>query len=304
MVRYHYIVLIMILFGTRTTYGEPYHLPDKIEESFEKACATQDVFVISAVRNTALESYSNFNDSIKDYFADDCKKATVPKEILQVHEEESKKRDWQMWIDAGFTVSSGNTQEKESNVSVKWEHEVTNWKNNAEFIGVNQKGQDKHIAEEYRVSGSSRYKWRDAHYFFSDVDYVNDRFSGYTYRISETLGYGYVFNKNDNFLLEGEGSIGGRHSKITTDREIEHSLLQKFTGRFKKDITKHITFTEEFSVSFGEDATISKSDANITTRLIDELYLKLRFNVEHISDPPVDTKNTDTITTLNLGYHF
>lgn len=299
-------LMALLVFLTNTALAQDFNLPAALEKSFARACLTEDTFVINAVRDAAKARYVNLTRAINDYWAKGCeqeKEEKIAKASPPKVTKEEQKRNWKASIDAGLTFATGNTKQENGTLNTKFEHEVERWKNVAKFSAVSSKENNTRTSEEYRLTGHSRYKWRPKDYFFGEAQYVNDRYSGHNYRISETVGYGHIFIENDLTLLEAEGSAGGRHTSLTNNTT-ENSLSQKLTGRFKHKLTSAISFDEEASVSFSEDATISESVTSLETKLVDDLYLKFSVHLEHISEVPAGTKNTDTLTSISLGYHF
>ncbi|MFT6332329.1 MAG: putative salt-induced outer membrane protein [Lentimonas sp.] len=276
------------------------HLPEAIKSSLFSACQTENKFVISATRSYALKQYPKFKSSIQNYVASDCKK----EEIVKKKEiEKEAEKPLKSSIEAGFAIAKGNTKQENINIDFQADYEVEKWKTTFKTSAVNRKENEERTAEEYRGSLNSRYKLDPKRYFFGEAEYVSDRFSGYKYRMSETLGYGRVFISNDRTNFEAESSAGMRQSELS-DGEKENSLLQKNTARFSYKLTENITFLEQASISFSKQARIATSETSLKTKLTKSLYLNFSLNFENISKVPAGTKNTDTLTKLNLGYSF
>ncbi|MFT6077956.1 MAG: putative salt-induced outer membrane protein [Myxococcota bacterium] len=280
------------------------YLPSSIKNSLFSACQTKDVFVINAVRNASISRNPNFKKSIQDYVISGCKKEAEKKEAEAKKKEEIEdKNPLETSIEAGLSLAKGNNEQENVNVDFKTTYDAIKWKTTFQASAVNRKENDTRTAEEYRTSLNSRYKLDSKGYFFGEAEYVSDRFSGYKFRFSETVGYGHVFVKNNIINFEVEASVGGRHSKLSNDVR-ENSAIQKNTGRFNYKLTENIIFLQKASISFGRDATISSSETSVKTKLSKSLYLNFGINFEHISEVPAGTKKTDTLTKLNLGYTF
>ncbi|MFT6106560.1 MAG: putative salt-induced outer membrane protein [Rickettsiales bacterium] len=280
------------------------YLPASIKNSLFLACQTKDVFIINAVRDASISQNPNFKRSIQDYVVSGCEKDAKKKEAeAKKKDKVEKKNPLEASIEAGFSLATGNNEQENFNIDLNTTYEADNWKTIFKASAVNRKENELRTAEEYRTNINSRYKADSKGYFFGEGEYVSDRFSGYNFRISETFGYGRTFVKNDLMKLEGEASAGGRHSNLTNG-ERENSLIQKNTLRFSYKIAENIIFLEQASISFGREATISMSETSIKTKLSKSLYLNFGITFENISEVPVGTKKTDTLTKLNLGYEF
>lgn len=279
---------------------QEFYIPASIKKSLRAACLTKDEFVISSVKDNAIAQYPNIAESIQNYTASDCRKEEKKEADKDI---DTDKIGWKSSIEAGLAIASGNTERESLNGNFKTTYDQGFWKTMFRASAVNQKENDNRIAENYRANLNSRYKLTDDDYVFAETEYVKDRFSGFDYRISENLGYGHVFVKNDATKLEAEASIGARQSRRLT-KEKQNTAIQKDTVRFMHKLTKNIIFSENASISFGEDAIISESETSLKTKLVENLYLNFVINLQHISKVPVGTKKTDTLTSLNLGYSF
>jgi putative salt-induced outer membrane protein len=62
--------------------------------------------------------------------------------------------------------------------------------------------------------------------------------------------------------------------------------------------------TQSFTTDIGEELTVSKFDIGLETNIIGSITTKIAFQARHISDVPVGTENTDTMTSVSLVYNF
>ncbi len=210
---------------------------------------------------------------------------------------------WSGNVEGGLDFATGNTDREDGSISARLEYEYEKWQNILKGSARGSKENDTRTEEEYRVNDQLRYNFTDYDYGFGELDYVNDRFSGYQYRISELIGYGHHFIKEDHLKVTGEVAVGSRQSKLT-DGSDEETLLGKVGADVEWDINDRLTFTEEASSEFGGDAVITRSITALKADMTDTLYLKLSFEFEHIDDAPPGRKHTDTLTSIRLGYEF
>lgn len=211
---------------------------------------------------------------------------------------------WTGDVEAGASISSGNTEKQvmRFGLNLNKEGEENAWGHTVKATANSSTENDIRSEEEYRLSGQSRYNISATDYTFAELDYVNDRFSGFQYRISEGIGYGRKFYDTETLRIAGEVSVGGRHTLDTLD-EKTNSALAKVSGKVNWDINENIEFVEDLSVSFA-DSTIILSDTAVKSKLSENLYLKFGVTIEHNSDVPSKTEKTDTLTSFSLGYKF
>ncbi len=274
-----------------------YALPTDITKSLEAAYSTGDKFIIKAVVNAAKAKYPKMSNNITNY-------KPAPKPVAAKKKEKQKLFNlFTGNIEAGATVESGNTDSEKGNIAAKLDYEKDKWGNTLTLKAYGTKENAARSKEEYRVNNQTRYNLSNVNYIFGELDYVNDRFSGYDYRISELLGYGHQIIKRDNLKVNGEVSLGARQSSLENGDK-ENAFLGKIGGKLDWKITDSLNFTQSLSSSIGSDATITNSESALKSNLTETLYLKLGLDIEHISDVPVGRENTDIITKLNLGYDF
>ncbi|MFT7144630.1 MAG: putative salt-induced outer membrane protein [bacterium] len=211
---------------------------------------------------------------------------------------------WGGDIETGANLSSGNTEKQTFHAafSLNKEGEKKNWGHTIKGSADTSTENDIQSEEEYRVLGQSRYNLSETDYVFGELEYINDRFSGFQYRVSEGVGYGRKFYNTPILAISGEVSGGGRHTQNTQDVKT-NSFLAKLSAKVKWAVTNTVELREELSISFA-DSTISLSETSLRNALSENLYLKVGLSIEHNSEVPVGTEKTDTLTSISIGYKF
>jgi len=272
-------------------------LPTTIKDALDAAYSTKNTYVIDAVIKTSKENYPNFANKIDSYISD-IKTTKVKKQ-----EPQKKESPFSGSIDTSLDVANGNTKRQATSLHANLKYKGAKFDNILKLKANSSKEDSVRTDEEYQISNQTNYNFTDRDYSFLELEYVNDRFNGYNYRTSELLGYGRKILKTDQYNLASEISAGDRQSSLT-DNTKENSLLGKVALKGDWKITDKITFTQDISSSFGSEAVITISDSAIKTNIIDSLYLKLNYNIQHIDDVPANTQHTDMLTTLGVGYEF
>lgn len=206
-------------------------------------------------------------------------------------------------IDASGLIYTGNTDKQNLSASTKLNYEFGKFINTLELSARSSEDEQVRTSEKYIVDNQTKYKITPDLYSYLELEYVNDRFSGFQYRTSELLGVGYKFINWDHFTLAGEAGAGGRQSK-TTDDVTTSTALGKVGLNTWWQITDDLKFENKTTSSYGSDALITISDSSLKTTIIESLYLKVGYNVQHIDDVPADRKHIDTLTTVGIGYEF
>lgn len=301
-------------------------LPKDISDALSSAYQTQNTFVIQATKEKLSGLFPTYRSDIASF---DGSTAPVAQALTTIADEsqtqgqiiaegqtpaqavasiapaagEEETSPWSGTVEGGLSIATGNTEEETLNTEGELNYEVEHWKNTLKASARNEKSNDTRTAEDYRVDNQLNYKINERHYIFGEAGYVDDRFSGYDYRINEGLGYGYYFIKDEGLSLLGEIGGGGRHSKLINGDKTDE-LVGKISEEFDWDINDRLTFEQDASAEYGEDLTILNVSAGLKADIYKTLYLKLGFEVENLSDVPAGTKKTDTLTKVNLGYDF
>lgn len=298
--------IIAFLFSTQAFAAS---LPDPVKEALEAAHATGNAFVIHAVTQEAIKQNPKNSQTIQSHIDTlNAQQAQATQQenlaaLAPAAGDNNKTKPWKGSLEGGLNVETGNTEKENIKLASMLEYISDKWENTLKLKADSAKEKDTRISEEYRAQNQTRYRLTERDYVFGELEYVNDRFSGYDYRVSELLGYGRDIFKSDRFTLTGEASLGARQSSLSDGTE-ENSLLGKLGGKAEWKITDNLTFSEELTTSIASDATITESLTALKSNLTDSLYLKLGVDVEHISDVPPGKENTDTKTSLTVGYEF
>lgn len=297
--------VMMFMISTSTAMALEKVLPQQLQQALDAAYASQNTFVIDAVKAKAAAEHPSLIARVEAY----GKEWVANKKKLRKAEKKAKakaekeKSPWSGNVELAANYSSGNTETQDYKAASSITYKAEIWENTIDFNAYSSKEEGVQNDEEYRVKNQTRYNLSEKDYAFGEIEYVNDRFSGFDMRLTENLGYGYKFYDTDDFKLNGEASLGARQTE-DSDGNKENSFLQKLAGQLSWDIHDGVTFTENVALSFAKDTNIFESESALKTQIMEKTYLKLAFNVEYISDVPDDKENTDTQTSLGVVYEF
>jgi len=305
-------------------------IPEKLAKSLRSAFYTHDKFIINAVTDAAKESNPELSSKIENYIEilkkeEDLESVNLANVNLSDNQElsnlspaagggtsadaskeESKniEKNWKGSLELGASFATGNTEEETARVEGNFEYIFTDKISNiVEFSTSTNKNNQIRTEEEYRINNQTKYNLSDKNYSFLELEYINDRFSGQDYRISELLGFGREIYKTDKVELSAEASIGARQTKETNE-DVDNSILAKIGGDLSWKISDTLKFGEKLTISTSTASTITKSSSFIKSDLTETLYLKFGVDFEHISEVPAGKENLDTVTKLTVGYDF
>lgn len=275
-------------------------LDSNSKASLEKAFKTEDNFVIDAVKQRIISQGRANSSSIENYI-DSLEYKKRQAEIAKANADNKK---FSGKIEGGASFETGNTERENVNINGELSYKHNRWENILSGQAYSSEEDGNRAAEEYRVTNKTKYNFTEFDYGFLELSYVDDRFSGFDYRVDELLGYGRRLINEDDMKLNTEVSIGARQSKLTTGDK-EESGLAKLRGDFEWDINKYLSFEQDLAVTYDtEEIMIVNSDTGLKAQMTDALYLRLGFQFENISEVPAGVESTDTRTTVNVGYNF
>lgn len=210
---------------------------------------------------------------------------------------------WNGEAELGVILTSGNTKTSSVNAKFKLDNERARWRNHFGVEYLRTSDRSVTTAERYVAAAKSDYKLDDVNYIVGTLRYENDRFSGFTYRISESIGYGHRFINTDAVVLEAEAGAGGRHTKFldgTRDNEEIVRLAAKYAWKFSPTSE----FQEAAFSEIGQTNTHSESETSLKLKMNAKLAMKLSVLVKHDTVVPVGKVKTDTLSSVNLVYDF
>ncbi|MCO6413053.1 MAG: DUF481 domain-containing protein [Thiogranum sp.] len=211
--------------------------------------------------------------------------------------------EWTGAGEIGYVATTGNTDTSNLTARLGVTNERDHWRHKLALEALNTEDDGNTTAERYLAAWQTDYKFSEHEYLFGRVAYEDDKFSGYEYRITETVGYGRRVLNRSNMTLDLEAGPGARQSKLE-DGNTENEFVARIAARYAWQISEHATFTEDLSSDIGEDATITKSITGLQARINGNLAMKLTFTVENTSDVPDGVDKTDTETAVTLVYGF
>lgn len=217
---------------------------------------------------------------------------------------------WDGEVEAGLVTTSGNTNER----SVSGEADVTrdwrDWRQNVLLESRYTEQGGERSAERYTASTQLDYKFNPNDFVFIRGRYDNDDFSGYQFRANASFGYGRRLWEQDESRLDVSVGAGYRYSKFDVRDPEEGGHREEPIGRLAGDFRYALSDTSEFrqeletEVSMDDGESVSRSVSSLQANLNSSLAMRLSYTLERDSNPPGETRNTDTITAITFLYGF
>ena len=217
---------------------------------------------------------------------------------------------WSGEVQGGLLVLTGNTRQTTMTGTVDLRHELPKWRHTLYLESDYTQQNQSTTAERYRGATQLDYKISRSNYTFTRLDYDHDRFSGYRYRASAAVGYGWrLWQRGEDFWDLSFGP-GYRYSRLQEPdyrgNIVQQSPIARLALRFQYHISPHALFKEEMNtqVSTRTGEAVSQTTTSLQANLEGNFALKVSYKVENDSQTPPGVKNTDTRTSFTLLYDF
>ncbi len=211
--------------------------------------------------------------------------------------------EWEASAELGFVSTSGNTETETLNGKIEATKDGKTWRHEGEATALKSSDELGTTAEKYTLSAQSSYKLTEPNFLFGNISYENDKFSGYQYRVTETIGYGRRVISDESMKLDLEIGPGARQSKLDNG-DTESEGIVRGAAKFKWKISPTSKFSEVLTVEAGEDVTVTKSVTSLSSKINSALSMKITFTYKNTSEVPVGVEETDTETAVTLVYSF
>ena len=221
--------------------------------------------------------------------------------------EEERKLGWTGTGELGFVSTTGNTETTALNAKLNFILQRERWR--YRFSGTAMKTSENGITdnERYTVEIQGDRRLTGKSWLFGSFRWDADKFGSYDPQMSLTAGYGHQLMKSEKHELRGE--IGAGYKKL--EERVSGDSSSEAIARFLLDdawqVFKTTLWTNRLLVEAGSSNTFTQFNTDMAISMTDRFAVKLGFEVRHNTDVPddiEDSKNTDTITSVNLVYNF
>ncbi len=207
-------------------------------------------------------------------------------------------------VTLGLFSASGNTESDSAKLDIETEVDYDRWRHTLAINGYQASEDGEESAERYSGRAQSDYRITDRSYVFVAGRYERDRFGAFDRRASLAIGVGRRFIETEDVELDLEAGVGRRVAEPDGTNERDYDTIGVFRGDFDWQLSDVSEFSQELEVESGERNTSTRSVSAIRSKLAGNLSWVLSYTIEHNSDVPVDTENTDRYTAVSLQYGF
>lgn len=217
-------------------------------------------------------------------------------------------------VEAGIVVSRGNSDNESATAKFDTAREWTRWKLGFGGAAVYAADDTGATGQRWSMRSQTDYRFHRQGFSFANGRYEQDRFGGFEYQSSLSMGLGWRFFDDPVTRLSAQLGIGyGRvHTRdsLADDAvtpvagERRDKLVEQATVEFERALTQNTQLLDKLLVESGADNTFVQNDIGLQVKILAELALAVGYSVRYNSNPPAGFNTTDTLSTLNLVYEF
>jgi putative salt-induced outer membrane protein len=218
-------------------------------------------------------------------------------------DDEYDEMPWDLSLEIGglFTRGGSDTDAALAKLNVAYERQK--WFQTLRAEGYYTRDSGETTTERYLGNYKAAYKLENRNYVFGELRGEHDKFSGYDYQISESVGIGRRLVATERHKLDGEIGPGLRQSKPDTE-DMENKVVGRVAGAYRWDFAEQSFFTQGVRSFIGSDNTEVESVTALDYRLNAILGFRFSVNVKHNTDTPDGGSSTDTITAISLKLDY
>ena len=223
---------------------------------------------------------------------------------------------WSGDIGIGLLFKRGNTNSDSTNANANMSRDSAKWRHTFKADANNEQEEDPDTEEYTRTDENyfASYKLdrklgeESRNYLFNVLTYKKDNFSGYHYEASYAIGLGRRWIDSDRQTLDAEFGPGYRVKCLDPQdtyfscADSEEDAIARIGIKYDLKVSDNTVFREDFSTEVGEDGADTRAETSLTTAINSKFSLRLRHLLEHDSDAPDGTKETDHTFSVGVVY--
>jgi putative salt-induced outer membrane protein len=215
----------------------------------------------------------------------------------------------------GMVVASGNTNTKTITAKMNTSQELPHWsyqvisdllyKRSSSLVDGQRISATS--AQKLFVSGQIDYKLKNPdNRIFLYAEYEDKRFSGFDYQSSVAAGWTSRLWRDETSELKYSLGPGYAISKYESEKNLadDQGVILRAAFEYKRKFSKTASFRQFVSAEAATNATKTKSETSLSTKINAALAMKLTFVMNHDTSVDSSKQQLDTETAVTLVYQF
>ncbi len=210
---------------------------------------------------------------------------------------------WSGELNFNYEKENGNTDSEDLGFDGKVAYTVDKWVYSTYAEATGELNDDVTTKEEYRFGLRAEYDWSDPNYLFGSYDWKKDRFGAVEEQATLGGGIGRNLIRSEKHHLKGEVGLGFRQTDFA-DNTDENEPVLLLAADYRWTITDNAEFTQTVDIESGEENTYTFARSRLKMYLTGSISINIGWELENNSEAPAGRDNTDTTTTIGIGYIF
>lgn len=230
---------------------------------------------------------------------------------------QESRQGWSGKGELGYVVSHGNSESESANAKLEATLDYERWKHGFFFGALYGRNTGVTSAQRVETRVQSDYRTTRRLFAFAALRYEDDRFSGFDYQSSVSVGVGYRFIDGEATKLAGR--IGTGYQQLRPEalvKDVNGVVIDRIRGEstgsalatagvdFEHWLNGNVRIIDKFLAESGRSNTSLQNDFSLQVKMTEKLALSAGFAVRDNTSPPPGLKKVDTVTTLNFVYGF
>jgi putative salt-induced outer membrane protein len=203
----------------------------------------------------------------------------------------------------GAFASSGNTSTQGVSAGLNLVKRTRSWQHSLRGFVDYQRQEGVTTRERYLATYQGNYNIGPRAFSLIGIGFEKDEFSGFEYRVTQSLGLGYRLFTGPGFIASLEAGPSLRQTRFTTGNT-EATFAGRAAADLRWNITERINLREAASYYYDGQNNSFQSLTSFDARINGALTARLSHQINTESNPPAGRRRQDQVSRTTLVYSF
>ena len=211
---------------------------------------------------------------------------------------------WTGEFEAGGGFTTGNAQTSDTSIALNATLERRLW--SMTFKGSYAFGRDDGETSKQRTEAGLNVdvNLTEHGYLSGRIDYEDDVFSGFDYRLFGGLGLGWRLYTRDAFKWSIEAGPGVRYSVLEEPRDGSAVFSARASSSLEWLINERVTLAQTAGALWSTETITTQSVSSLSTEINSHLTARFSYDVRYETEPPADNVKLDTVARASFVLDF
>ncbi len=266
------------------------------------------VFIILAYI-LLLSANSHADSKASDFFKNpDREKDLLEALFKQLNDDKEALEPFTLTGEAGFLLTSGNTDTSMVKVAFESTHELENWSNRyqTQILQRTNRLSDQTVeTARFEISAQLDYKLvTQNNRLFAYLEYDDNEFNRLRDQATFVAGWSHVVWNKKNSQFNYSVGPGFSHFRQTrNDITVEEGIVRG-TVFYRRQLSENSRYRQSISAEVGEIIKRARAQASLTANVFDKVAMKFSLDVVYNDNVATQDEVFSTQTSISLVYQF